>query len=51
MTQSDELLNALAKAMNADSGINSVTELAFMLGVPCNPAFRKFLADSAKKVC
>lgn len=43
MTKSDELLNALAKAVKAGGGIHSATELAFMMGVPCDPAFRKFL--------
>ncbi len=49
MTKSDELLNALAKAVIAGGGIHSATELAFMLGVPCAPAFRKFIADCANK--
>ncbi|MEI8633535.1 hypothetical protein P4S72_18635 [Vibrio sp. PP-XX7] len=33
MAKSDELLNALAKAVNAGGGIHSAAELAFMLGV------------------
>ncbi|HCH24946.1 MAG TPA: hypothetical protein DE179_11700 [Oceanospirillaceae bacterium] len=49
MTRSDELLSALAKSVNAGGGIHSATELAFMLGVPCGPAFRKFLADCVSK--
>lgn len=49
MAKSDELLNALAKAVNAGGGIHSATELAFMLGVSCDPAFRKFLTDCVKK--
>ncbi|CAG9295230.1 type IV toxin-antitoxin system AbiEi family antitoxin [Celerinatantimonas diazotrophica] len=49
MAKSDELLSALAKAVNAGGGVHSATELAFMLGEPCDPAFRKFLADSVKK--
>ena len=49
MTKSHELLNALAKAVYAGGGIHSATELAFMLSVSCNPAFRKFLADCVKK--
>jgi hypothetical protein len=49
MTKSDELLNVLAKAVNAGGGIHSATELAFMLGVPCDPAFRKFLTDCVSK--
>ncbi|WP_311753936.1 type IV toxin-antitoxin system AbiEi family antitoxin [Proteus columbae] len=49
MTKSDELLNALAKAVNADGGIHSTTELAFMLGVPCDSTFRKFLTDCVNK--
>ncbi|MDE8753689.1 hypothetical protein PZA22_23775 [Pectobacterium polaris] len=49
MAKSDELLNALAKAVNAGGGIHSVTELAFMQGVPCDSAFRKFLADCVKR--
>ena len=49
MAKSDELLNALAKAVRAGGGIHSATELAFMLGVPCDPAFRKLLADCVKK--
>jgi hypothetical protein len=49
MTKSDKLLNALAKAVSVGGGVHSANELAFMLGVPCDPAFRKFLADSVKK--
>jgi len=49
MTKSHELLNALAKAVYAGGGIHSATELAFMLSVSCNPAFRKFLGDCIKK--
>lgn len=49
MTKSEELLNALAKAVSAGGGIHSATELAFMLGVTCDPSFRKFLADCVKK--
>lgn len=49
MAKSDELLKVLAKAVNAGGGIHSAVELAFMSGVPCDPAFRKFLADSTKK--
>lgn len=44
MAKSDELLSALALAVNAGGGIHSTTELAFMLDVPCDSAFRKFLA-------
>jgi len=49
MAKSDELLNALAKSVNAGGGIHSVAELAFMQGVPCDSAFRKFLADCVKR--
>lgn len=49
MTKSDELLSAFAKAVNAGGGIHSAAELAFMLGVRCDPAFRKFLTDCVKK--
>lgn len=49
MAKSDELLNVLAKAVNAGGGIHSATELAFMLGVSCDPAFKKFLVDCVKK--
>ena len=49
MTKSDKLLNALAKAVKAGGGIHSASELAFMLGVPCNAAFIKFLADRVRK--
>lgn len=49
MTKSDALLNALAKAVSAGGGIHSVTELAFMLGVPCDPAFKKYLTDCVNK--
>lgn len=49
MAKSDELLNALAKAVNAGGGIHSAAELAFMLGVPCDSAFRKFLTDCVNK--
>ena len=49
MTKSDELLSEFAKAVNAGGGIHSAAELAFMLGVRCDPAFRKFLTDCVKK--
>ena len=49
MTKSDALLNVFAKAIRAGGGVHSATELAFMLGVPYEPAFRKLLADSVKK--
>ncbi|MFV0447232.1 MAG: type IV toxin-antitoxin system AbiEi family antitoxin [Vibrio sp.] len=49
MTKSNELLSVLAKAVKAGGGIHSAAELAFMLDVPCEPAFRKFLTDSVKK--
>lgn len=49
MAKSNELLNVLAKAVNAGGGVHSATEIAFMLGVSCDPAFRKFLADCVKK--
>ena len=48
MTRSDQLLNAMARAAQAGGGIHSTSELAFMLGVRCDAAFRKFLADSVK---
>ena len=49
MAKSDELLHVLGKAVRAGGGIHSATELAFMLGMPCSPAFIKLLADSVKK--
>ena len=49
MTKSGKLITALSKATKAGGGIHSATELAFMLGLPCDPAFRKFLADCVKK--
>ena len=49
MTKSDKLLSALAEAVKAGGGIHSAAELAFMLGEPCDPAFRKFLTDSTKR--
>lgn len=49
MNKTEQLLNALAKAVNAGGGIHSAAELAFMLGVPCDPAFRKFLTVNVKK--
>lgn len=49
MARSDELLNILAKAAKAGGGIHTTAELAFMLGVPCDSAFRKFLADCVKR--
>ena len=49
MARSDRLLNTLAKAVKAGGGIHSAAELAFMLGEPCGPTFRKFLADCVKK--
>lgn len=49
MTKSDELLSVFAEAVTAGGGVHSATELAFMLGVPCDSTFRKFLADCVKK--
>ncbi|MFM2481355.1 type IV toxin-antitoxin system AbiEi family antitoxin [Celerinatantimonas sp. YJH-8] len=49
MAKSDELLTVFSKAVSAGGGVHSATELAFMLGVPCDSAFRKFLTDSVKK--
>tara|TARA_R110002072_G_scaffold622_8_gene4842 strand:- start:5007 stop:5531 length:525 start_codon:yes stop_codon:yes gene_type:complete len=49
MTKTDKLLSILAKAVKAGGGIHSASELAFMLGEPCNPAFIKFLADRVRK--
>lgn len=49
MAKSDELLNVFSKAVRAGGGVHSAAELAFMLGAPCDPAFRKLLADSVKK--
>lgn len=49
MSKSDELLNILANAAKAGGGIHTTAELAFMLGVPCDSAFRKFLADCVKR--
>lgn len=49
MTKSDELLNVFAQAVRADGGIHSASELAFMLSVSCDSAFRKFLADCVKR--
>jgi len=49
MSKSEELLSAFARAVKAGGGIHSTAELAFMLGVPCNSAFKKFLADSTKR--
>ena len=49
MARSDELLSALVKAAKAGGGIHSAAELAFMLGVPCDSAFKKFLADCTKR--
>lgn len=49
MTKTDKLLTVLANAAKAGGGIHSASELAFMLGEPCNPAFTKFLADRVKK--
>ena len=49
MAKSDKLLSAMAKAVNAGGGIHSAAELAFMLDVSCDSAFRKFLTDNVKK--
>jgi len=49
MSKSDALIKVLAQALRAGGGIHSAAELAFMLGVPCNAAFRKFLTDCVKK--
>ncbi|MGB0662420.1 MAG: type IV toxin-antitoxin system AbiEi family antitoxin [Pontibacterium sp.] len=49
MMKSDELLTIFAKTVKAGGGIHTAAELAFMLGVPCDAAFIKFLADNTKK--
>jgi predicted transcriptional regulator of viral defense system len=49
MTKTDALLHVFAKAVKAGGGIHSAAELAFMLGVPYDSAFRKFLADCVNK--
>lgn len=49
MRKSDKLLGALAEAVSAGGGIHSVAELAFALGEPCDPAFKKFLSDCVKR--
>jgi hypothetical protein len=49
MTKSDALLKALANAVTAGGGIHSTAELACMLGVPCDPAFRNFLKDCVRQ--
>lgn len=49
MSKSNTLLSVFANAEKAGGGIHSAAELAFMMGEPCNPAFRKFLADCVKK--
>lgn len=49
MTKIHELLIVFANAVKAGGGIHSASELAFMLGEPCNPTFIKFLADRVKK--
>lgn len=49
MTKTDKLLAVFAGAVKSGGGIHSASELAFMLGEPCNSAFIKFLADGVKK--
>lgn len=49
MTKSDRLLSVFAHSVKAGGGVHSTTEIAFMLGVPCDSKFRKFLADCEKK--
>ncbi len=49
MTKSDKLLRVFSDSVKAGGGIHGASELAFMLGEPCNSAFIKFLADGVKK--
>ena len=49
MTKTDKLLAVFSTAVKARGGIQSTSELAFMLGEACGPTFNKFLADGVKR--
>ena len=49
MTKTDQLLAVFSSAVKAGGGIHTVSELAFMMGMPCSPAFIKFLAYAVKR--
>jgi predicted transcriptional regulator of viral defense system len=49
MTKTDQLLAVFSRAVKAGGGIHTASELAFMMGEPCSPAFIKFLADAVKR--
>lgn len=49
MTKTDQLLAVFSSAVKAGGGIHTASELAFMMGEPCSPAFIKFLADAVKR--
>lgn len=49
MTKTDKLLSVFASSVKTGGGIHTASELAFMLGEPCNTAFLKLLADGVKK--
>lgn len=49
MTKSEKLLAVFASAVKAGGGIQSASELAYLLGEPHTPTFTKFLADCVKK--
>jgi predicted transcriptional regulator of viral defense system len=49
MTKTDQLLAVFSSAVKAGGGIHTASELAFMMGEPCSPAFIKFLANAVKR--
>ncbi len=49
MTKKDRLLVALSESVKAGGGINTATELAYMVGESLTPAFTKFLTVCTKK--
>lgn len=49
MTKTYKLLYVFSSTVKAGGGIHSTSELAFMLGEACSPAFNKFLAGGVKR--
>ena len=49
MTKTDLLLAVFSSVVKAGGGIHTASELAFMMGESCSPAFIKFLADAVKR--
>lgn len=48
MTKTTRLITIIGDAVRSGGGIYSASDLAYMMGEPCNQAFIKFLSDRVK---